>query len=344
MIVHYIYFTLYYRYLKQLTIRWFGIAFILGLLFGIWGFFVLSTGGLSEATPPWIISVHWYEPFLTLVAFSTGRTVSLNQISTYIVPVAFLIFLLIPLKPVISGKSMLTLDSKAARSVFEIRLLYLWLVIPVFLTFVVSLDWPINPKISIYTDRYLIIVLPALLILVALGIVKLSEFLNKTSVTTVIVILVALFTIPSLINLYYEPLFGREDWRSVANELQKNIMPSDVVWSRLDHQEPLSYYLNEDNLHADWFLIPLIEMDDPQYEDEMEQLLTDGAPGARRIWFITQFYNNDLHGFPATRNEEVEQAELLDPQLAWLEDNFQLDGTWQFPGIQLDLFDLTTPK
>ena len=85
----------------------------------------------------------------------------------------------------------------------------------------------------------------------------------------------------------------------------------------------------------------LVEVIVPDFEGEMAQLLVEGADGAERIWIVTQYYNNDLHGFSAVRNEQVAMAERLDPQLGWLMANYPLVESWRFPGIQLNLFDVS---
>ena len=340
LVVHYIFFALHYRHLKKLFLKWIGYTAITGALFAVWAVILMQTGGLKEATPPWIVGTAWYDPFLTLLSFSTGRTIDPAQPIFYLVPLIYLAAIL----TVILNRTRMPPKSEQlgthSYQTFATRLLLIWLAAPLLLTFFVSLDWPGRvQQVSIYTDRYLIIILPAMLILATWGLHQFGE--KKSYLIPLALVLVSLGTVPGLYNNYFRPQYGREDWRTAANQLITEALPTDLIWSRNDHQVPLTYYLDKKRLRANWIIAAPPNGIEEDFEEEMRSRIAVMQSQADRVWLVTQFYTNDIHGFPQQRNEAVQYTETADPQYEWLKTHLETVHDETLIGIRLTLFDLS---
>ncbi len=92
----------------------------------------------------------------------------------------------------------------------------LWGVLPVLLTILVSLHKPI------FVHRYLLVVLPGYLMLIALGLARIR---SRTLLASALVSLIALSNV-SIAQGYFRPV---EDWRGVVDHVLTNARPDDSV-------------------------------------------------------------------------------------------------------------------
>jgi len=114
----------------------------------------------------------------------------------------------------------------------KIIFLFSWLVIPVLLTFIFSfLFFPV------YVVRYLIIIIPAFLILLALGILNIKSLKKKLFVFFLILILdsQALF-------VYFHPI-ETPSWREISSKVKEMAAPEDMlVFVPLEQIVSFAYY------------------------------------------------------------------------------------------------------
>jgi mannosyltransferase len=90
--------------------------------------------------------------------------------------------------------------------------LALWLGLPIIVT------WLISQRRPIYDHRYLIVVLPAYLVLLAYGVVSVPNRIGKWALTIALVAIMA----SSSIRIYFDPVFLKQDWRGAANYVQSS--------------------------------------------------------------------------------------------------------------------------
>ncbi len=158
-LVHYIFFSLYHRFLKPYFKSWLISAGAASFFFALWVLQIMLTGGFRDAPIGWIPPAYWFDPFQTLLAFSLGPTIDPAQIIWYVVLLAFIIGILVVLRRY--GRLPHTQHEPAdladLRPYLFARLLFLWLLIPLGTLFLISLDLPIPQKRAIYVDRYLVI-------------------------------------------------------------------------------------------------------------------------------------------------------------------------------------------
>jgi hypothetical protein len=111
--------------------------------------------------------------------------------------------------------------------------LLLWIVVPVLGVFTIAT----LTTYHVYNTRYVAMVLPAYLLVMAIGI---AEFRR---VGMQILALAAVLSVNgiSLANYYFDPTYGREDARSAARYLEKAAGSKDIILV-VGHPRPLRYY------------------------------------------------------------------------------------------------------
>jgi len=118
------------------------------------------------------------------------------------------------------------------------KFIFLWFLIPVFCSWVVSFFIP-N-----YQPFRLLLVLPAFWLLLAFGVFSFSDMRVRNIIAGGII----LINLISLGVYYFNPYFWREDWRGVVNYLKREQIP--LVISSDTFAWPLVYYQQEKNLIA----------------------------------------------------------------------------------------------
>lgn len=322
LIAHYVFFSLHYRHDKTQFRRWFISASVAGAAFMAWFLTVFFVSSFRQASISWIDPVRWYEPVVTLLAFAVGRTIDPARPFFYL---GFLAYLVPAMAMVgyVRRALFLTYDHWAA------RLLWAWLLVPLVLMTLVSLDWSIADQRFVYMDRYIISLLPAFVLLTAWGAVTLARqrWANNWLLPTLL-LLVSLPTIASLRNLYFDPKYGREDWRQAVAHIAAHKQEGDILLLTPVQILPLAYY---EDAQLPQVVLPDVE--------GMAEVMTAVAQDYERVWLLRSFDNADTHGFPQTRNEAVLIASPNKYE-AWLAAQYSPVGQWTFTGIRLAAYEM----
>jgi mannosyltransferase len=340
-LAHYVFLSLNLRRLKHVFVRWLACAGGVGLLFGAWGVMILRSGGFANAPIGWIAPARWFEPLLTLLAFSAGPTQSPRQPWGYLALGASLAAIgLCWLRA--WPRSAPASDSTGAdrdRIILSLQLLLFWLIVPMLLTWLISLDLPIPQKRSVYMDRYLLTSLPAFVILVAQGLVLLADRSERLAAAAGASLVVP--AVLALVHLYYDPLYAREDWRSAMSYLDEERQPADLVLLRPSQTVPLVYYGDRSTPFEE---LPFLFDEDEKKEflaHAIEPTMADAARRWDRAWLISAFENTNAHGWPLERNAALSQAGEQDAIKKWLDAHYDRLQEVVLTGICLTLYDLS---
>ncbi len=205
-------------------------------------------------------------------------------------------------------------------------------------TYIVSLGWGGYQlsAISIYMDRYLIIILPAFILMVSRGLVVLTKGRKKWLPALVSVVILG--AIMSTFHMQHDPTYAREDWDAALDFIAENSTSSSSIIGRGDLQTPLRYY----DAGLSYLELPPPEENlvvtpafDEAMDDRLQVLQTENVQYA---WFIEVYYNQNPHNFPGQRNERTLSEKSATRQ--WLDAHLLSPGHWYFPGIRLTLYNL----
>lgn len=327
LLAHYVFFSLNYRKIPTLFRQWLFYGGVVGGLFGIWGGWIFLTGGFENAPIGWIQPAAWHEPLLTLFNLTSGPTTSINAVVGWVLLGLF------------SVGVWAAWQHGRATNPLAVQLLLLWLLVPLLLQFMISLDLPIPNKRSIYVDRYLINSLPAYLLLVAWGLHLLPFRKLRRAVVPLALLIIMLGTIPSLMNLYTNSVYARENYRAAYRYLAHEWQPNEILFLNSSQTLPLDYYGD-----TSWpiQLLPF-EFDlaeNPNYfTEELPAALAD-LESVDRVWILTAVENTNPHTFPQERNLKLTQLNQEDPFLLWFTQNHTRLQIYQTSGIQLTQFEL----
>jgi hypothetical protein len=195
----------------------------------------------------------------------------------------------------------------------ERRLLVWWLALPIGFLFLLSLRRPY------YVDRYLMVSLPAYLLLLSFGITVWHR--GAFQLAAAAVVLTAM--IWGTTRLYTDPLFLKEDWRGVATAVEVGLGPGDVVM--MQDQETLigtSAYATRK-----WPYVVLSE--------EASLTMEAVTAGYKRIWLVWRSpyeYNHRL-----SKSDRFDILALATPAVrAWLvAHRAQVALDLRLPGLSL---------
>ncbi|HRQ41359.1 MAG TPA: glycosyltransferase family 39 protein [Chloroflexota bacterium] len=326
LIAHYAFFAWHYRRLRSHFRSWLAAAGSVGLLFGLWFGYMMLTGGFRDAPISWIPPATWVDPILTLLAFSAGPSINPAKGIVFLP----LIFMAMGMGVCLARYGRLPAidvgkqDIAQLQPYFFARLLFFWLTIPLLLLLLISLDLPVTQKRSIYMDRYLIIILPALLLLAAWGFALLTEQKRVWWLLPLTYGAIVLFAAASLNNMYHNPHYARTDWRAAIAQLETLWQAGDTLVIDPSQILPLAYYATRDNTE------PIVVADVTEMNREL-------FTTAQRIWVMEIFENVDQHGFPQKRNQQLANERLAYHD--WLANRFPIVQEWEYTGIRLTLFD-----
>ncbi|MBA2446436.1 MAG: glycosyltransferase family 39 protein [Chloroflexi bacterium] len=208
-------------------------------------------------------------------------------------------------------------------------LLLLWLVLPIAAIVVLSAGRPL------YEPRFLVLVLPAWVILVAAGAVTVSRAVGRLLLgqllPTARVALggalaagaIALLLVPtgrSLAAYYLDPAYARDDYRGLARRVAALERPGDaVVLTAPGQAEIFRYYY-----HGSADLFPLPAQRPIDSADTRARLEAVGA-GHARVWLVRWAF------------EEADPDDLIG---RWLESHAQPVGQERFGRVELRLYEL----
>lgn len=279
-----------------------------------WYVFVIQRGQYYFAGAP-AKSPQLVELLYTLRNFSIGDTGSI----TWEVPVAV----------AICGAMVLLATVWMVRTHQSYwGLLLLWLLLPIALTFLMSLRLPM------YVDRYLMPTLPVFILLVVGGLEALPQ---RGCASTLVVLLTV--SIVGVVRIYTDPAYTKEDWRGVAQYIEQHEQPGDVGIPLLYQSlEPLygHYYRGQ---------VPLKPV-------QVGQAVRDPAKtveGYKRAWLIVPHPHYSAHLLAQCQPFDVFDVSTYGapppPEyLKWLEANrARVIKVRPFACIEVLLFDLQAP-
>jgi mannosyltransferase len=199
-----------------------------------------------------------------------------------------------------------------------ISFLLLWLLFPL------AFAWLISMRLPLYVDRFFIICLPPLLLVVS-STISLSSARLARSTMTVLVVASAL----ACLRLWLDPHFIKEDWRAAASYVQAAEKPGDALVMRdLQTGIPFGYYYRG-GLKAQAAAV-----------NQQVRSLDELASGADRLWLVYRRPFEATHELAASRpfawqddQEPAVHAWLVSHQGA-------LAGEETFPGVYVVLYRL----
>lgn len=314
--------TLLRRRYPALVGRWLVCAVIIGLLYAPWLAAIFLTGGFAQGSISWIAPAHPADLFWTIYDFGLGSTSDPTHplnIAAALLIVAILVYVSVQL---LSRR----IDLEERR---KLSLVWLWLFLPLVLVSLISLDWPLPQKRSIYMDRYLILVLPAFLVLVCYGISRIFRGRNVLGALVAIALLVPAALSTS--SIYLDERYDRDQWRQAIAEIKRDARSGDILLAR-PHQHVVLYYYDLQDLP--WYTVPHLDS-----KEELEAFLDD-AVGAqhnkgRRIWTMIVCENANAHRFMQGSRERLLDKVAEDEVRAWLLQHCQLHQESVYNGIYL---------
>lgn len=349
LLAHYVFLSLRYRTLKRVFIKWLFYAGAVVLVFGIWVAVMMFQGGFASAPIGWIAPARWYEPLLTLLVLSAGPTIDPGQAFVYLsLVVCVLAIGLSVVRATRYGMAAELAEAGPADPLGQrkewirhsIELLVTWLFVPILALWAISLDLPIPQKRSIYVDRYLIVSLPAFVLLVACGLVYAARRWRSVRPDIVGIVVLLALSGYGLANLYWDPQYARDDWRAALAYLEMARETEDVLLLRPSHTLLLAYYARESIPYQEFPFLFYEEEQEAFLRQEMPSRMQDIAREAPRAWLISSVENTNAHGFPQQRNADLLTIVELDPIKGWLDERYDVLEERRFPGIVLSLYGL----
>ncbi len=215
------------------------------------------------------------------------------------------------------------------RSTNQINLYWAWLIVaPLIPVYIMS-----RFVVSIYVDRYFIVFLPALLVLMAVGLMRYSPQVWRAALA--VVILTGLYTV---LFSFYDGSYQRTDWRSAAAYVAEGFRPGDaIVLERDNTEEAFSRYFQADERVA--------QTPSPSHILLMADAPDGGAleQSAVRLWVVYRNPNEDVHRMGLMPEFDPFDASLS-PMGAWLSDHQdQVIEQRSYNGVRILLVDTRQP-
>jgi mannosyltransferase len=308
------------RTYRALLGKWMCCMVLVGVWFLPWAVAVFTTGGFYSASISWIPPARPPDLFWTVYSFSVGVTTDPRNLLN--VAAALVAILLAVYGFLISRR-------KVGEEQRRVAFVVTWFLLPLLLTFLISLDWPLPQKRSIYIDRFFNPLLPAFLILVAYGLRQLFSMRRAVSWAAIGVMSVA--TVGSLNNLYFGDLYVRDQWREAISDINASAQPSDLVLVRPHHYVPTFYYPFDG---LDPVTVPYLgskEEYDEFLSDELSPLLNDGD----RVWTMIVCENANAHRFVYGARDSLLSKVADDDIRSWLLQHYQLVEEQLYNGVYL---------
>jgi len=192
------------------------------------------------------------------------------------------------------------------------RFLLVWLVLPVLLVHLISLRSPI------FTDRYLIASLPALILLLSLGVSRVMGRWRSLGA-----VLLAVLLSVHLYGVHLQSSYAiKTDARGAADIVRQGWQPGDILVLQIPYlRHSMDYYLGSG--------YPMLDGPFTNYgmtPEEASAYLSAGTRGYRRAWLL------------------LSEAEMWDRRgltEGWFHANARLVQGWELARVRLLLFDLS---
>lgn len=310
---------------RALLGRWLVCMVAVGLLYAPWLVAIFLRGGFYQASISWIPAARPQDLFWTIYDFGLGSTSNSTQplnVAAALLMVAILAYVSFQLV-----RANITLDQHR-----KLWYVWLWLVLPLVLIFLISLDWPLPQKRSIYMDRFLILQVPAFLILTSYGIMQILGRQKVLGTLAAVALLIAVGA--SIHSLLHDPTYHRDDWRQAITAIREGAQQGDVVLVRPHHYLPLHYY---DLREIPWYTVPYLESKQ-EYDALLDIELPAHLGDTGRLWTMIVCENADPHRFVQGSTQRLMEKAEKDPVRAWLLENYQPLEESLYTGIHLALY------
>jgi mannosyltransferase len=311
---------------RSLLRNWLLCMLIVGLLSSPWFGAIFLTGGFYRASISWIRPAMPQDLFWTVYDFGLGSSSdpgNLVNVLAAVLLTAILVFVSVDL----------FLGKMQPRQRRLLRFVWLWLFLPVLLVFLISLDWPLPLKRSIYMDRFLILSLPAFLILISYGMMRIFQ---RRWVLGAVVSAALLLPIAGSVHAQFsDPTYHRDDWRQAIADIKAEAQGGDLLLVRPHDYVPLHYY---DLREVPWLTVPYLESRD-EYESYLDAHLSDNVRVEGRLWTMVVCENADPHRFAQEIPQQLVRKVEEDEVRIWLLQNFRLLEDRAYRGVYLSLYE-----
>jgi mannosyltransferase len=314
--------TLLRRRHRAMLTKWMVCSTIIGLLYAPWLAAVFLTGGFYQGSISWIPAARPADLFWTIYNFGFGSTLDNTH------PLSLVAGLLVVLVLIYVSLQLRSRENPL-RQRDKLSLVWLWLFLPLLLVLLISLDWPLPQKRSIYMDRYLILLLPAFVVLVWQGIVQLYH--RKKAFGALVATALIVSCAVSISALFLDEKYQREQWRQAIAEVKQNAQSRDVLLVR-PHQHAVLYYYNLQEIP--WSTVPYLGSQQ-EYDDYLDDTVPAQLSGDGRIWTLIVCENANAHHFVQNNAQNLMDKVLNDELRAWLLAHYQLLDERTYRGIYL---------
>lgn len=184
------------------------------------------------------------------------------------------------------------------KMVFSFLLFSFWTVITLLIPLIRS-----HIKVPMIVDRYFIVLLPAVILIIAFGIEKInSSFVQKT-----IIILIIIFSLTDIVIVkkYYH-IKSKSEFREISNLVVSNRTPDEPIYSNLSWY--YSFYINKNKY--------------PLVKSSLDELITSMSVSPEKV---TSFWFVDGHVNTYQANSQTQA--FLDKNFD-LKEDMQLYGAW----------------
>lgn len=291
--------------------RWLLANAVAALLFIPWFGAVILTGGFARAAINWIPAAQWFDPAVSVFTLSVGTTSNPWNLLNWITPLIFVAL-------AVYGVRAARLGSEGDTVKFHV----LWFLLPFTFVFVISLPLIIPQKRSLYSDRYLILELPALLLLVSYGAARMLE--RRPVIAVIALVLAALPVMWSLAEMNSNPSYARDDWRAASSYVATHADPDhDEIALEASLTWPYSYY---DRARLERI---------PFYEDSglFSRAIEIGLePKSTRLWLLTATIPGSAHRFVPDQSVQLATAKT-DFGKSALDRRYPIESERLFQGI-----------
>jgi mannosyltransferase len=300
--------------------KWFYCMVVVGVLFLPWAVAVFSTGGFYSASISWIRPAQIPDLFWTVYSLSVGVTTdqrSLLSLTSALIAMA------------LAAYGLLSLRTRPRADQQRVALVLVWFLLPLLFTLLISLDWPLPQKRSIYIDRFFNPLLPAFLILVAFGLLRALSASRVLSSLALAILLIT--TGRSLYGIYFDEVYVRDQWREAITEINTSAQPGDLALVRPHHYVPVYYYPLEG---VDSFSVPYLASAE-EYEEFLDREVPPLVNDDGKLWTMIVCENANAHRFVHDRPQDLMDKVSNDELRGWLLAHYQLLDERVYKGVYL---------
>ena len=262
---------------KQRLRAWLITYGVIGILYLPWLHSIFAALALSDDAATW---TQYISPNLLTVRTATIAAVA----AFYSFVLGMTVEPLLSVIPFILSAALLSVIAlfMTWRAPERRSVLFLWIMFALPLALALLIAMTITPIFSNETPRYMLLFLPAFLLLMARGLMLLGSTARLLSLGMLIIV-----SCLSLYNYYYHwDLYGMGDFRTIAAQIKKAAQPQDIVIHTINpsltptrkvataSRRPINYYLGEE-----WQTYVVIDVDD---WNELEPTLIYRD----RIWLV----------------------------------------------------------